>query len=94
MKCAGIYVDVSHNELTFRHHPIYRIFDNGRGFNGTLLVEKARYTLTEYGFFNAENALHIIGCAVAITLLRYVLDFLIFKVCHNNVYVYNNINNI
>ena len=46
-------------------------------------MEKARYTLTEYGFFTAENAVHIIGCAVAITLLRYALNFVIFKVWHS-----------
>ena len=46
-------------------------------------MEKARYTLTEYGFFTAENAVHIIGCAVAITMLRYALNFVIFKVWHS-----------
>lgn len=45
-----------------------------------MLVEKARDALTEYGFLSAENAIHIFACAVAITMLRYFLDFVIFKV--------------
>ena len=83
LEMGGNMPYVSHNKLAFRHHLIYRILDNGRGFNSTLLMEKARYTLTEYGFFTAENAVHIIGCAVAITMLRYALNFVIFKVWHS-----------
>lgn len=65
--------------ITFYREFNRRIYDNGRGFNGTMLVEKARDAFTEYGFLSAENAIHIFACAVAITILRYILDFVIFK---------------
>ena len=62
---------------------IYRILhSDGKGFDGNLLMEKARYALSEYGHLSAENIIHIFGCAVLITLLRYLLDFVIFKVRH------------
>ena len=47
-------------------------------------MEKARYALSEYGYLSAENIIHIFACAVVITLLRHVLEFVIFKVRHCN----------
>jgi len=43
-------------------------------------MELARYTLTEYSVLNTENLFHIVACAVIITIIRYILDFLLFKV--------------
>ena len=58
------------------------LHSGGTGFNGSVLMEKARYTLSEYGYLNAENIIHIFACAVLITILRHLLDFVIFKVRH------------
>lgn len=55
------------------------LHSDGKGFDGNLLMEKARYALSEYGHLSAENIIHIFACAVLITLLRHLLDFVIFK---------------
>ena len=57
-----------------------RVLNNGKGFDGAKLMELARYTLTEYSVLNTENLVHIVICAVIMTIIRYILDFLLFKV--------------
>ena len=57
-----------------------RILHNGKGFDGAKLMDLARYSLSEYSVLNIENLLHVVMCAVIMTLLRYALDFLLFKV--------------
>ena len=68
------------NNIFITPYFIYRVLNDGRGFNGSLLMAKARYALSEYGYLSTENIIHIFACAVLMTLLRYFLNFVIFKV--------------